>query len=287
MLPRASPALGITLDSTVTIALAAEDVGGGQKHLGLSVSLVPGKSFVLAQGETEVSLEVDASWVDPAVPPGLTVLVLKGTVASLDLVPGVSVAGIGMRFRKPAGPLLDLGAVSIDAIAFHLYGEATAAGVGGGARIRLDGLAVAPGGGGHNGVANALMNDAGKSASPASRPSFSPSLGRPEAPHDRGSRSHCGPATRPAHGGSSSSASSGRSTSTGSALTLSSPAARSPRSACCSPGRCRYSASTPVSTGSASRGPAATSCRSAAGRSTSWDWRSAPTWPGCPCPVVC
>jgi hypothetical protein len=81
-----------------------------------------------------------------------------------------------MRFRKPAGPLLDLGAVSIDAIAFHLYGEATAAGVGGGARIRLDGLAVAPGGGGHNGVANALMNDAGKSASPASRPSFSPSL---------------------------------------------------------------------------------------------------------------
>jgi len=172
----AAPPLGITLDSTVTIALAAEDAGGGQKHLGLSVSLVPGKSFVLAQGETEVSLEVDASWIDPAVPAGLTVLVLKGTVASLDLVPGVSIAGIGMRFRKPAGPLLDLGAVSIDAIAFHLYGEATAAGAGGGARIRLDGLAVAPGGGGNNAVANALMNDAGKSASPASRPSFSPSL---------------------------------------------------------------------------------------------------------------
>jgi hypothetical protein len=172
----ASPPLGLTLDSTVSIALAAEDIGGGQKHLGLSVSLVPGKSFVLAQGETEVSLEVDASWIDPAVPAGLTVLVLKGPVAALDFVPGISIAGIGMRFRKPAGPLLDLGAVSIDAIAFHLYGEATAAGVGGGARIRLDGLAVAPGGGGSNGVANALMNDAGKSASPASRPSFSPSL---------------------------------------------------------------------------------------------------------------
>lgn len=167
--------LSVTIEDTVTIGLVAQGAGA-TKDLGLQVSIPDGKRIVLAPGETEVSLEVDARWIDPEVPAGLSILVLRGTVDSLDLVPGITVAGLGVRFRKTSGPLLNLGAISLDAIAVHLYGQATAAGVGGGARLQLDGLAVAPGGGGTNGVANALMNDAGASASPASRPSFSPSL---------------------------------------------------------------------------------------------------------------
>jgi large repetitive protein len=167
--------LSLTLDGLATIALAA--TGTTTKQLGLSLSLAPGRRLVLADGDTKVELEVDASWVDPAVPPGLSIFLLSGSSpTSLDLVPAVSVAGLGLRFTNTSGPLLSLGPVSLDAIAVHVYGEATTAGVGGGANLELAGLAFAPGGGtGGNAVAADIMNDAGQS-SPASRPVLAPSL---------------------------------------------------------------------------------------------------------------
>src|SRR5262249_54475385 len=110
-------------------------------------------------------------------PAGLALYVLKGPSSTdLDIDFGFSIAGLGLRFTKAAGPLLDLGAISLDGIAFHLYGEASGSGVGGGARLQLSGLAVAPGGGSNQTpMAAGLVNDAG-AAGQNNRPSFSPSL---------------------------------------------------------------------------------------------------------------
>ncbi|HEU0041254.1 MAG TPA: DUF6603 domain-containing protein, partial [Jiangellaceae bacterium] len=168
--------LSITIDSTVTLALVAHTVGPDQ-HLGVSVNLAPGKTFPLARGDVNVTLEVDASWIDPVVPAGLSIFVLKGNAPdALSVDFGLAVAGIGVRFSKTAGPLVELGAIALDGIAVHLYGEATSSGLGGGVRLQLSGLAVAPGGGGSgNGMANSLVNDAG-AAGANNRPSFSPSL---------------------------------------------------------------------------------------------------------------
>ena len=168
--------LSVTIDETVTIGLAAVDLDGGQKHIGLNVSLQPGKRFEFPTSGVKVALEVDASWISPKVDAGLSILVLKGPdIDSLELVPGFAIAGIGMRFTKASGPLLELGSIALDGIAFYVYAEAGPLGVGGGAKIQLAGLAVAPGGGGGNGVANNIMNDVG-SASANNRPVFSPSI---------------------------------------------------------------------------------------------------------------
>lgn len=170
-----APALSVTLDGVVTIGLAA--TGTTTKQLGINISLAPNQRFTIAEGDVKVELEVDASWVNPAVPAGLSIYVLSGPdAATLAIVPAVSVAGLGLRFTKMTGALLSLGAVSLDGIALHLYGEATPAGIGGGVNLELAGLAFSPSaGGGSNGVANSIMNDAGQ-AGPASRPAFSPSI---------------------------------------------------------------------------------------------------------------
>jgi hypothetical protein len=172
--------LSVTIDGKVTIGLCAQALSGGAKQLGLNVSLAPGQSYAIATGDPQVALEIDATWVDPALTPGLSVFVLKGTpgAGSFDfqLAPAVAIAGIGLRFSKDSGPLLSLGGMSLDAIALHLYGEAREDGLGGGVQIELGGLAIAPGGaGGSNGVANGILSDAG-SSSPSSRPAFSPAL---------------------------------------------------------------------------------------------------------------
>ncbi|MGZ8457281.1 MAG: DUF6603 domain-containing protein, partial [Gemmatirosa sp.] len=171
--------LSLTIDGTVTIALAGKDAGAGKKLLGVSVSLVPNKRFAIASGDPTVELEVDATWVDPVVPSGLTIYAVEATtggVPTFAFVPAVQVGGIGLRFSKQSGPLLDLGGVSLDAIAVHVYGEAAPAGVGAGVHLELAGFAISPAGaGGSNAVANGILNDAG-SAGQANRPAFSPSL---------------------------------------------------------------------------------------------------------------
>ncbi|HEY4314409.1 MAG TPA: DUF6603 domain-containing protein [Actinomycetes bacterium] len=168
--------LSLTIDDTVVLGLTAVDLGGGQQHLGLNVSLAPGKKFEFPTSGVKVALEVDDTWIDPHVTGGISVLVLKGPdVDHLDLVPGFSIGGVGLRFTKASGPLLELGSIALDGIAFHVYAEAGPQGVGGGAKIQLDGLAVAPGGGQGSGVANNIMNDVG-SASANNRPVFSPSF---------------------------------------------------------------------------------------------------------------
>ena len=168
--------LGVTIDNTVTIALASEDLSGGRKQVGLNVTLAPGKKFSFPTSGVTVALEVDASWITHSPQPGLSIFVLAGPDADhLDISPAFLVAGIGMRFTKPAGPLLELGSIALDGIAVHVYAEANPVGIGGGANLELVGLAVAPGGGQGTGVANKIMNDVG-SSSANNRPTFSPSL---------------------------------------------------------------------------------------------------------------
>ncbi|MEO6411897.1 MAG: DUF6603 domain-containing protein, partial [Pedococcus sp.] len=166
--------LGVTIDGAVKISLASEDLGGGQKQIGLNVT--PVGDFAFPTSGVNVVLRADASWIDDDVLPGLSIFVLKGTgVDDLEISPAFTVAGVGVRITKPAGPLLELGSIALDGIGLSIYAAVNPDGVGGGAQIELVGLAVAPGGGGDNGVANNIMNDVG-SASQNNRPNFSPAL---------------------------------------------------------------------------------------------------------------
>lgn len=178
----ASSPLKLTIAATVEIALVSQPVAGTREQVGVRVSLPPNARLTLVDGGSlRVDLEVDDTWIEPPVAgAGLSVFVLAGDPAvpgfGFEFDPGVLVAGIGLRFLKMSGPLLDLGGVSLDAIALHLYGEASGTGAGGGARVRLDGLAFAPGGsGGTNAVANSVLGEAGQ-AGAANRPKLSPSL---------------------------------------------------------------------------------------------------------------
>ncbi len=176
-----SDPLKLTIDDKVTIALASTPGSGDDRSLGISLSLkTPSTRFTLADGDVKVELEVDATWLEPLVTPGITVYVVhgvrSGSAYAFDLQPGISVAGLGVRFTKTSGPLLSVGPLALEGVAVRVYAEATVAGTGGGAQVELIGLAIAPaGGGGSNAVANGIMNDAGRS-SPAQRPVFSPAL---------------------------------------------------------------------------------------------------------------
>ncbi|MBV1856283.1 DUF6603 domain-containing protein [Catellatospora tritici] len=178
----AGPGLVLTIDGIVTVGITGSD-SGSVRALGVNISLAPGRRFTIADGDTKVELEVDASWVHATVAPGLTVYVLSGTsAAALQIAPAVSVSGLGLRFTKTTGPLLSMGAVSLDGIAVHVYGEAAAAGIGGGVQVELAGLAISPAGaGGGNGVANGILSDSG-SAGQGSRPAFSPALAIQQRP---------------------------------------------------------------------------------------------------------
>ena len=216
--------LRVTIADTVVLGLVSEDIGGGHRQLGINVDLKPGKSFSFPTSGVTVALEVKADWITGNVPSGLSIFVLEGTdVDHLRISPAFSVAGLGVRFTKPAGPLLELGSIALDGIAVHVYAEANPAGIGGGAQLQLVGLAVAPAAAGRQRCRERDHERRRVRERQQARPSFSPVARHPEAPPGRSSRSRCAPATRRAHGGSSSSDSSARSTSSGSASTPSRP----------------------------------------------------------------
>ena len=177
-LARSSSPPSFTIDGAATVGLVAEPADSGRQRLGVRVSLAD--RLVVAPGETQVELEADADWITGEPDPGLSIFVLEGPASgsSLDLhiEPSLTVAGVGIRVVQTSGPLLDLGSISLDAIAVHAYGTVSGSGGGGGVRLLLDGLAFAPSGqGGSNTVANGLLADAG-SAGTSARPSLSPSF---------------------------------------------------------------------------------------------------------------
>ncbi|MBA2952942.1 hypothetical protein GON03_23220 [Nocardioides sp. MAH-18] len=183
--------LELTIDETVTIGIASSS-DGDDRMLGINVSLKEGKTFAFPTSGVKVELEVDASWLVPEKDAGLSVYavhaVRSGDEFTFEFEPGVTVAGVGLRFTNLSGPLLDLNVLSIDGVAVHVYAEAVSAGLGGGAQIELAGFSFAPGGNGDNPVASGIMSDAGAQASPATRPSFSPAIAIQKHPEDTGVR---------------------------------------------------------------------------------------------------
>lgn len=174
--------LTVTIDEVLQVGLTAVPRGGGREHLGLRISIEQGEKVVLATGSPTVCLEVNSDWIISDPDPGISILVLEGTRTALELEPGIVVAGLGVSFTSDGEPLVDTGSLSIDGIAVRIYGEASAAGTGGGAQVVLDGLSIAPGGGGgSNGMANDIMNDVGESSDNA-RPTFSPSVAVQQPP---------------------------------------------------------------------------------------------------------
>ena len=151
---------------------------------GVFVSLTPGERVALGSGDPTVDLEIVSNWIaTPGVAPGLSVFLIEKVGGNFNLNASVALAGLGVRVAKTAGPLLDLGIMAIDAIAVHVYGEAAPAAIGAGVHLQLDGLAFIPSAAsGDNAVANNIMSDAADSASPSTRPAFSPSLAVQKAP---------------------------------------------------------------------------------------------------------
>jgi len=169
-----TPGFSLDIGDQVTIGLVAEPTTGSNQRIGLRLDVR--KPLELSGGDPKVELVSRSDWITGAPPAGLDIFLLEGTKTALELVPRVRVAGVGLRFSGASRPIVDLDGFSIDAIEVNLYGEAGREGLGGGIRLKLDGLSVAPtGGGGDNRMANSLMTDVG-SASGSSRPSFSPSM---------------------------------------------------------------------------------------------------------------
>jgi len=171
--------LKITIDGKVDIGFTRNG-----NLAGIFMSLPEGERIALTSSDPTVDLEVVANWVNsPGIAPGLSVFLVEKVADGFELNAGFALAGLGVRVGKNAGPLLNLGIMSIDAIAVHVYGEAVPAGLGGGVQVQLDGLAIVPSAaGGDNAVANNIMSDAGNDASPAARPAFSPSLAIQKTP---------------------------------------------------------------------------------------------------------
>ncbi|RLT96974.1 DUF6603 domain-containing protein [Ketobacter sp.] len=165
--------LKITIDGKVDIGFTKN---GNQA--GVAISLTPGERIALASGDPTVDLEIVAGWIkSPGIVPGLSVYLIEKVGDNFEFSAGFAIAGLGVRVGKNAGPLLNLGIMSIDAIGVHVYGEAGSGGGGGGVQVQLDGLAMVPSAaGGDNAVANNLMSDAGNDASPSARPAFSPTI---------------------------------------------------------------------------------------------------------------
>lgn len=176
----------ITIDSALSIGLAAADVvgGGGAKRVGLRLALP--KPAVLISQDLTISLETDARWIrlpggGGSPPDGLVIDMLRvgPAVGQFAFEPALSVNGVGMRFARNEKPLLALDALTLGSIALHVYAKVAADGKAGGAQLQLSGLSVALAGAGAkeggNGVAQGLLGDAGKGKDKLA-PTFSPAL---------------------------------------------------------------------------------------------------------------
>ncbi|WP_460458409.1 DUF6603 domain-containing protein, partial [Angustibacter peucedani] len=166
-----------------TLSVRVTKGGSGGDTLGLTLAVV-GDEWVLNPGsaDVQVGLVTDASWISPAVPAGITVEAVRlPATGPIAFAPGLVVGGVGVKFSRGSGPLLD-SVVTIDAVSLLGFGvvrAGTSGGVdlGGGARVELAGLAIPLGGasGGDNAVAQGVMPSGG-SGSDGPKPRFSPAL---------------------------------------------------------------------------------------------------------------
>jgi len=165
-------------DSNEVVVSLIKKTDGPNQSVGINVNL--NGNLNVATGDPNVDLEVLADWIKSSVAsqPGFSLYLIKKDASDhYSLAPSFALAGLGVRVSKTAGPLIDLGIMSINALAVHVYGEHTGSDFGAGVHLQLDGLALTPSsGGGNNAVAENLLSDAASSSSPSARPSFSPSI---------------------------------------------------------------------------------------------------------------
>lgn len=167
--------IGGTLEVRVTASGPATD-----RLLGLTLA-VAGEEWVLNPGnDVQVGLVTDAAWISPTQPAGITLQAVRLTATGIEVAPGVVVGGVGVRFSKSSGPLVEAG-ITVDAVSLLGFGLVQAAGsgvqLGGGARVEIEGIGVplSAGGDGSNPVAEGVMPSGGADTD-APAPRFSPAL---------------------------------------------------------------------------------------------------------------
>ena len=172
-----------------TLAVRITKGGPANDTLGLTVAVV-GEEWVLNPGsDVLVGLVTDAAWISPVVPSGITIEAVRLPAAGPILfAPGVVVGGVGVRFSRTSGPLLDAG-ITLDSVSLLGFGVVRAGAVagsvdvGGGARVELAGIGIPLGGasGGQNAAAQGVM-PAGGGGDAAPAPRFSPALAIQQPP---------------------------------------------------------------------------------------------------------
>ena len=170
----------ITVDGGLTLGLAADNVGGGVKAVGVRISLA--HPVTLVQSDVTISLEADARWIHPPggppPPDGIVIDVLNAGpgAGQFAFAPSFSLNGVGLRFGKESGPILDVGGVTLGSIALHLFGRVGSLPLAGGVELQFSDLAVGVGGAsGGNPVAQGVLSDSGQGSSKLA-PAFSPAL---------------------------------------------------------------------------------------------------------------
>jgi hypothetical protein len=147
--------------------------------VGLRLSVT--KPVTLVQNDLTISLETDARWIrSPGgpLPDGIVIdALLTGPGAGqIAFEPGVSANGVGLRFGRESGPILDVGALSLGSVALHLFAQVGSMPLAGCVELQLSDLAVGVSGArGGNPVAQGIMGDAGQGPSRLA-PKFSPAL---------------------------------------------------------------------------------------------------------------
>jgi hypothetical protein len=179
--------LGRLLRLARNLAQCAPTVAVGGLRIGVSetagvagVTLgIDGRFDVVPAGDVTVSLETDATWIDPAVPAGVTLGLVDVSGAEPVIAPALVVGGVGIRLAGGAGPLIDTG-IRLDSIALHTFAQVDGDQVSGGAQLQLAGLGLAVGGAaGGNPVAQGILAETGAGGGSGGQrlaPTFSPAL---------------------------------------------------------------------------------------------------------------
>ncbi len=180
----AAGAPSVTIGEHLTVGIAREGAAP-DAHVGLGISIAAGQRVALSHGALQLSVEVDATWVDVVhATPGLSLLIFDddGTTFTLSVAPRLVIDGVGLRVSRASGPLLAT-AISVGSLAVSGLLEIGPGGVeAGGARLELADLSMAPASasGGDNAVAQGLLGNAAQTGSggdaTALRPAFSPAL---------------------------------------------------------------------------------------------------------------